>query len=70
MNEDWTKEFEKINIPYADDFVLNRRSKIRIEYANKTFDEFYKVSNKVNMTKVKFAEKVEIYYHENISTNN
>ena len=39
-------EFEKINIPYADEFIFKTRSEPRIENANKTFDHSYEKSSK------------------------
>ena len=61
MSVNWMKEFEKISIPYAHDFVSKKYSERRLQNINKTFDEYYKILDKKNVQKVKFAEKIEIY---------
>ena len=41
MDTDWMKEFDKINIPYADCFVHEHQVNKRVEKANKKFNRYY-----------------------------
>ena len=45
------KEFDKINIPYADCFVHEHQVNKRVEKANKKFNQYY-------------AEEVKVVYFE------
>lgn len=66
MDVDWTKEFEKINIPHANEFVQQTLTDKRLKKVNEAFSKFYQInSSRKNVTKVTFADKVQTHYFEN-----
>ena len=64
MDTDWMKEFDKINIPYADCFVHEHQVNKKIENANKKFDEYYAICVRQSEIKLTFAEEVKVVYFE------
>ena len=64
MDTDWMKEFEKINIPYADCYVYENQAKKRIENANQRFNEYYTECVRQSEVKLQFVEEVQVVYFE------
>ena len=58
MDFDWEKEFGKIGIPYASEFVEEHRTKKRLEDVNIKFNQEYENCTSKSDTKLKFSEKI------------
>ena len=61
MDIDWTKQFEKVSIPYADEFVNNYHYNKRIENANKKLNFTYKNCIRQSQVILKFSDDV-VYF--------
>ena len=62
MATDWMKEFDKINIPYADSYVNENQAKKKITDANEKFNKYYTKRVRQSEIKLKFAGKVKVFY--------
>ena len=62
MTTDWMKEFDKINIPYADSYVYENQAKNKITDANEKFNKYYTKRVRQSEIKLKFAEEVKVFF--------
>ena len=64
MATDWMKEFDKINIPYADCYVYENQTKKKITDANEKFNKYYTKCVRQSEIKLKFVDEVKVFYLE------
>ena len=61
---DWSKEFNRVTIPYADCYVYENQTKKRLESVNEKFNKYYVECVRQTKIKLTFAEEVKVIYIE------